>query len=289
LLVPYQLVTDFLPRLAKGVQFDAVRGELRAPATLAGTATSPAARPPASAPRKRVVVVDAGHGGEHPGMRAVLANGRVVYEKVITLGIARKLEAALSERGFQVVMTRDRDTLISLVDRGEIANRANGDIFLSIHVNANGPSGSAATRGFETYFLAEALTEDAKRVEAMENEVIRADGSRGSETEGLAFIFSDMVQNEHLRASSELAETIQRGIQARRHPGPDRGVKQAKFLVLVSAFMPAVLIETGYGTNKSEAAWLASEVGQSTLANAIANAAVAYFKDYDRRMGADQP
>jgi len=286
LFVPLQLVADLLPRLARDIEYDRAKSELRGPAVVA-TATPVRTAPP-SAPRKRVVVVDAGHGGTDPGMRAPLGGGKVAFEKTINLGIAQKLAVALRDKGFTVVMTRNRDTLISLSDRGAIANRARGDLFLSVHVNASGTSERrlGSTRGFETYFLSEARTEDERRVAAMENEAVRYEPEAAvSASDGLTFLLNDMAQNENLRESSELAETVQRHLAARGHPGPDRGVKQAEFAVLVRAFMPAVLIETGYGSNQSEARWLASGEGQSILANAIANAAAEYLRNYDRRTG----
>jgi N-acetylmuramoyl-L-alanine amidase len=285
LYLPMQFVADNLPRLARDVEYDAEKGVLRgAPApAVPATATTPG-RPP----RQKVVVVDAGHGGIDGGMCARLPDGRIVHEKTIALGIAQKVAIALRDKGHKAVMTRERDTLIALADRGAIANRAAGDLFLSIHVNsaATRECRTATRRGFETYFLSEARTEDERRVEALENEVTRFEsGPAATAGDALSFLLADMVQNEHLRESSELAETVQRHLTSRGHPGPDRGVKQAGFAVLVHAFMPAVLIETGFGSNQTEARWLASGEGQSVLANAIANAAHEYLRNYDRRVG----
>ena len=306
-LVPAQLVTEILPRVVSGLLFDTTARELRtfAPTVARRTPeerptprTPPPVRkegpPPVDDPapsgaglRRRTVVVDAGHGGRDGGMQGILPDGRSVAEKTITLGVARELQSVLRERGISVVMTRTRDTLIALSDRGRIANQRKGDLFVSIHVNAANPAwrDAAGTRGFETYFLAEAKTEDARRVAEMENESIRfeidADAPKG---DPLSLIITDMVQNEHLRESSELAERIQRRV-SRVHPGPSRGVKQAGFRVLVTAFMPAVLVEIGYGTNRSEAAYIASVAGQREIARAIADAAVEYLVDYERRAG----
>jgi N-acetylmuramoyl-L-alanine amidase len=250
---------------------------------------------------KRIIVVDAGHGGDRGGMRARLPNGSFIDEKTITLGVARKLRDELLKRGVEVVMTRDRDGNVcpdpasedcpidvELAERGRIANDAHGDLFLSIHVNAAGPAerNPRAVRGLETYFLAEAKTEDERRVERMENEVVRF------ETEApiapgnpLAFIINDMAQNEHLRESSELASAIQSGVGA-SHPGTSRGVKQANFSVLRNAFMPAVLVETGFGSNPAEAQWLNSDAGQRKLAMTIADATMDYLVKYERRVRA---
>jgi N-acetylmuramoyl-L-alanine amidase len=97
-----------------------------------------------------------------------------------------------------------------------------------------------------------------------------------------------MAQNEHLRESLTLASLVQRAVKG-VHPGPDRGVKQAPFSVLVNAFMPSVLVEIGFGSNPSEARWMVSEVGQQQLAEAIADACVAYLAQYERKVGAGEP
>ena len=312
--VPWSLATDLLPRLGAGVLFDAEKRELRRFAPLVGTRrTAPTTRraesasdatPPPAAPvaradntrasegkllptRRHVVVVDAGHGGPDNGMQGPIGSARKVYEKNITLAVSKVLREALKERGIDVVMTRTTDTLIALSDRGKIANQAKGDLFVSIHVNAANPrwKSPGAARGFETYFLAEAKTEDAKRVEAMENESIRFETTvDASRDDPLGFIIRDMAQNEHLRESSRLAELIQGGMKS-VHPGPNRGVKQAGFRVLVTAFMPAVLVEIGFGTNPAEAAWMTSEAKQQQLAAQLADAIVRYLAEYERKVG----
>jgi N-acetylmuramoyl-L-alanine amidase len=176
--------------------------------------------------------------------------------------------------------------LIALDDRGRIANRASGDLFISIHVNAANPTWKdpAVTRGYETYFLSEARTEDARRVEQMENESVRyEDASPAAKADPLSFIVNDMYQNQHLRESSELADLIQQRL-GRIHPGPSRGVKQAGFRVLVTAYMPAVLVEIGFGTNGREAAFLSLPDKQAAIATAVADAAMAYLHRYEGRV-----
>jgi N-acetylmuramoyl-L-alanine amidase len=296
LLVPLQVVTDVLPRGVTGWLYDAPARELRAFSTVArrpardsaatppGTPRTPV--PPAEVRGRHTVVVDAGHGGPDGGMQGTTAGGRTVQEKDVTLAVARELQGALRERGIGVVMTRARDTLIALADRGKIANQRRGDLFISIHVNAANPAwrNSSGARGFETYFLAEAKTEDERRVAQMENESVRFETSTETEKgDPLSFIITDMAQNEHLRESSELASRIQRRL-GKVHPGPSRGVKQAGFKVLVTAFMPAVLVEIGYGTNPAEAAYIASAAGQRQIAASIAEAAEEYLADYSRRV-----
>jgi N-acetylmuramoyl-L-alanine amidase len=209
-----------------------------------------------------------------------------VYEKDITLAIARALKTALERRGITVVMTRKSDTLIALGDRGRIANQEKGDLFMSIHVNAANPRWKqpGGARGFETYFLAEAKTEDERRVEAMENEVIKFEtNAETTRDDPLGFIIRDMAQNEHLRESSRLADLVQAGMR-KVHPGPNRGVKQAGFVVLVKAFMPAVLVEVGFGSNSAESAYMTAPDNQRTLAEALADAADAFLAQYERKV-----
>ena len=219
-------------------------------------------------------------------MTGPIGRGPAVVEKTVTLAVATKLAAALRARGYDVLMTRTTDTLIALSDRGRIANAAHADLFVSVHVNAANPNWKdpAASRGFETYFLAEAKTEDAKRVERMENEAVKFEtGVHAPKGDPLSYIINDMAQNEHLRESSELAETIQASL-ARVHPAPDRGVRQANFSVLRNSFMPAVLVEIGFGTNPKDAAILTSRDWQTKLAASIADATVKYVKSYERRV-----
>ena len=310
LYVPLALATELLPRLGAGVLFDPDKAELRRFATVTVARRAPAPRPrpetpspdlPASpadnvrsAPasrsvslRQRVVVVDAGHGGRDNGMSGPIGGGPRVYEKNVTLAVSKLLQRALEERGVRVVMTRTTDTLIGLYDRGPIANAAKGDLVVSIHVNAANPrwQNPGSARGFETYFLAEAKTEDERRVAAMENEAVKfetdADVSRD---DPLGFIMRDMAQNEHLRESMRLASLIQTGMRT-VHPGPSRGVKQAGLAVLVTAFMPAVLVEIGFGTNRAEAQYMTDGDRQRELASTLADAVVRYLEQYERKVG----
>jgi N-acetylmuramoyl-L-alanine amidase len=278
LYLPYSFVSDLLPRIATGITFDSRRAILQRRPVVANP-------PPAARPRQFTVVVDAGHGGPDRGMRGPIGAEWEIREKDITLDVALALRDVLQERGVNVVMTRSTDTLIALSDRGRIANAKKGDVFLSIHVNAANPNWKqpGAARGFETYFLSEARTEDAKRVEAMENEVVKYEiASEVAANDPLSFIVHDMEQNQHLRESSELAATVQRSL-SRMHPGPNRGVKQAGFRVLVTAFMPAVLVEIGFGTNAPEARYLRDPSRQRELASSIADATMQYLAGYLRR------
>jgi N-acetylmuramoyl-L-alanine amidase len=229
------------------------------------------------------VVVDAGHGGRDPGAPM---RGTSIREKDVALQVALHLGGILKERGVDVVYTRTRDTLIALDDRGRIANEARGDLFISIHVNAANPrwKDPGAARGFETYFLAAAKTEDDKRVEEMENEAVRFEAEvEVPNGDPLSFILSDMLQNEHLRESADLADIVQRHLRS-VHRGPDRGVKQAGFRVLNHAFMPAILVELGFGTNAQEAAFLTTNARQRAMAAAVADATMEFLERHRARV-----
>jgi N-acetylmuramoyl-L-alanine amidase len=301
--VPFEVVAELLPRIASDrLQYNSGRAELRftgsaAPSSVAMIPTSESSSKRASPSRpgtrthKRRIVVDAGHGGPDTGMHGPIGGHFTIYEKNITLAVAEKLDTALRARGMSVTMTRTRDTLITLGDQGKIANEVHGDVFVSIHVNAANLAWHkpAEARGYETYFLAEAKTEDAKRVERMENESVHFEtGSSSGKDDPLTFITMDMAQNEHLRESSELAEIIQRRLGAVEE-GPSRGVKQAGFRVLVTAFMPAVLVEIGFGTNAEEARFITNPAKQRAIANAIANGVNEYLDNYERRLGSTTP
>jgi N-acetylmuramoyl-L-alanine amidase len=313
LLVPLQLVSEVFPDVVPNTRWDSEAKQLvvfgtgnsatvgsraadqpdaRTRKDDAGGSTSRAgdARlPPVPLKRHRyTIIVDAGHGGVDNGMTGPLGGGPKIYEKNITLAVALKLGDQLEARGVDVVYTRTRDTLIALDDRGRIANRAAGSLFISIHVNAANPNWKdpRGSRGFETYFLSEARTEDARRVEQMENDAAKFESTQDKidKDDPLSFILSDMQQNMHLRESSELADLIQRRL-GRMHPGPSRGVKQAGFRVLVTAYMPAVLVEIGFGTNPSEAAFISNPSKQQAIASAVADAAMEYLRRYEGRMG----
>ena len=316
LYIPLQLVAEIVPRVATNLVWDAEKFELRAfsfvgkyaareAAAAPRSSSSRISGPPADDRRldrvpavvtssaalgplrsRRLVVVDAGHGGPDGGMHGPLGGGPEILEKNITLNVARRVGAALGERGIDVKYTRTRDTLIALYDRGRIANDAHADLFVSIHVNAANPSWKdpGGARGFETYFLAEAKTEDARRLERMENEVVKFEsGPSARAGDPLSFILNDMAQNEHLREANELAELIQ-GRMKRVHPGPSRGVKQAGFAVLVRAFMPAVLVEIGFGSNPADAAYMTNPARVEELAAAISDGVLEYLKRYERRV-----
>lgn len=288
LFLPLQFVSEVLPRhLSSRFRYDPRAARLidtGLPPVVAAVPT--AERPAANAwglRRTHRVTLDPGHGGVDPGTAGLyFPRGRT--EKHITLEVGLLLRDELRRRGVEVTMTRTRDTLIDLRHRGRYC-AAECDLFVSIHVNAlPRRPGYTTVRGFETYFLAEARTEDAARVARMENEAVRFE-QPSEETEALAgldFILKDLQLNEHLRESARAAQLVQQHL-GKAHDGENRGVKQAGFMVLTTARRPAILVELGYGTNRQDARLLSDTPSQRRLTLALADAITEYLIEWERR------
>ena len=244
---------------------------------------------PPSTPRppKRdswVVLIDPGHGGQDPGAIGV----RGTREKDVTLSIATRLARELErEEGVEAFLTRDRDTLIALADRPRVL-RLRGvehtpDLFLSIHANSM-PRKPNATRGFESYFLAVAKSDEARQVALRENSSLQfEEGREPEDIDPLQFMLSDLQSAGNLRESSLFANTIS-SILSAKLSAPDLGVRQAGFWVLWEANMPAVLVEVGYLSNTSEERQLRSSSYQAKIADALADAVVTYLSEYGQRV-----
>ncbi len=222
----------------------------------------------------RVIVIDPGHGGEDTGA----VGPRGLEEKDVTLSVAKRLKGMLEKKlNCTVLLTRTDDTYIPLEDRTSFANRNGADIFISIHANA---ARRRLARGVETYFLSfEASDDDARMVAAFENGIIGidADGNGPKVTEDLKAILWDLTQNESLHQSSKLAEAIHTSVLSVTGE-TNRGVKQAHFIVLSGATMPAVLLEVGFITNPAEERRLSTERFQNLIAEAVAEGVVKYAK-----------
>ncbi len=301
LFLPLHWLTGHVPRLLPNrYRWNPWLSRLdEQPATVVATSPVPPAPiatapqpplPPPAAPNPitglrlaHTIVVDPGHGGIDPGNPGLNFPGGLT-EKDITLGIGKLLRAELVRRGLNVVLTRSTDTLIELASRPTFC-RAVCDLFVSIHVNAM-PAGrrQTAVNGVETYFLSDAKTEDQKRVAQMENDALRFEATPVVDGP-LGFILRDLQLNEYLRESARLAELVQ-GKVSGIHPGEDRGVQQGPFLVLAAARRPAILVETGFATNRSDGAFLASATGQHKIATAIADGIVAYLLEFERKIAA---
>jgi N-acetylmuramoyl-L-alanine amidase len=226
----------------------------------------------------RLIVLDAGHGGDDPG--AVGPSG--LQEKELALDVTRRVARLVDDRlGVKVMLSRDGDYFVPLRDRTSFANRARADLFVSIHANAHRQAVSA---GVETYFLSsEATDSEARQVAALEN--------RGAELESpvargradvLQAILWDLAQSEFQTESSRLAEIVQDSMtQSLRIP--NRGIKQAGFHVLGGAAMPAVLIEIGFVTNPREERRLKDSRYRDEIARAILAGLAEYKRYWDQR------
>jgi len=220
-----------------------------------------------------IVVIDAGHGGQDPG---AVANG--VREKDINLAIALRLESALKSKGIKVELTRKTDVYLKLAERTEIANKLNAEVFVSIHANAL-PKGRSA-RGFEIYLMALPTDNDALELAKIENREL-VDGKTDAaasdrKTQLLLSILGDMQQNYKIGESTDFAEYL---YKAGNQTGlPMRRVAQAPFFVLRGADMPAVLLETGFLTDRNEARLLLQAGYQQKIADAMALGIINYLR-----------
>ena len=220
-----------------------------------------------------VIVIDAGHGGQDYG--AIGPTG--LAEKDVTLDMALRLEKLLSKAGFKVILTRKDDTFIPLAERTQIANSNGADLFISIHANS---SKKRNISGFETYFLDQAKNDEARAVAALENSSLRFEKENQEELSDLDFILLDLVQNQFLKESSDLAYMIQENM-GRKLPIPNRGVDQAGFFVLNKAYMPAVLVETAFISNKSEEKLLKSSSFKQKIAEGVLNSILDFKEKYE--------
>lgn len=213
-----------------------------------------------------VIVIDPGHGGKDPGA----LNRRLgVREKDITLAVSLKVGEYINTYmpEVKVVYTRDDDRFIDLGERGPIATRANGDLFISIH--ANSVANNTTAHGAEVYILGLARTEAALASMKRENSVA-ALGDSGTPmdlTENQLLIY-ELANAGNMAISERLASMIENQFSSRAQRR-SRGVKQAGFQVLWDLPMPSVLIELGFVTNPNEANYMTSDYGQSILASAI--------------------
>ena len=216
-----------------------------------------------------LIVIDAGHGDQDPG--AVAKNG--IKEKDINLSVAKKLaEILVRDYGKKVILTRQEDVFVPLRERGNIANKNNADMFISIHSNA-APS-VTSRKGFEVYFLSEnGSDKEADEVARLEN---AAENFEKNADTDINTILWSMVINEYMNESSEFAYFVTENV---RETFPDykiNGVKQAGFRVLRGAKMPAVLVELGYMTNFSDLVMLCKEEFQLKMAALIAKSVIDY-------------
>ncbi len=235
--------------------------------------------------KTRVIVIDAGHGGKDPG-----ALGSFSREKDITLAIALKTGEYIEKNisNSKVIYTRNDDSTLDLRDRPRIANKANADLFISIHANW---ASSKSVMGAETYFMG--ITKDQANLEIAMKEnaaMLREDDYSAEKYDGFdptsteSYIMFSLTQKVFQQQSEDLAVRIQKQFRERVNRN-DRDVKQAGFWVLFNTKMPSVLIETGFITNQTEEKYLNSKEGQDYLASAIFRACKDYLNVVDNRTG----
>lgn len=224
------------------------------------------------------VALDAGHGAHDFG---ATYHGHI--EKNIALAVVLKVGKLLERNpNIDVIYTRKSDVFIDLVERANIANRADANIFVSIHCNANK---NTAADGCETYVMGLNKNASNLAVAKAENAVITLEKDYKQKYEGFdpnnpgSMIGVQLMQEEYLENSIALASKIQDRF-VNDYERKNRGVKQAPFMVLHKAYMPRVLIEMGFISNPAEGAYLDSEDGQDDMAQAIANAIISYKKEY---------
>lgn len=216
------------------------------------------------------IVIDPGHGGKDTG--AVSATG--LTERDLTMAVARRLAAELRARGHAVRLTRDDGEGRALIDRTAIANRLEARVFVSLHANA---SSFSSVKGSETYYM----SLDDRASDAAAAALAELENTAGSSPDGrsdLDLILWDLAQASVLNDSAELAVAVQSRLNELLEIR-DRGVKQAPFVVLTGATMPAILVEVGFLSNPAEASRLASPEHQQALAGAIAAGIEAFLRD----------
>lgn len=231
-----------------------------------------------------VVVIDAGHGGGDYGALGVATN-----EKTINLNVALKLGKLIDDKmdGVKVVYTRSTDRFISLQQRANIANKADGNLFISIHTNSVDKSARNRTTvsGAATYTLGMHKTEDNLAVAKRENSVIKLEKDYSTTYQGFdpnsteSYIIFEINQSKHVEQSVDFASRVQREF-VRVADRKNNGVRQAGFWVLAKTSMPAVLVELDFICNPTVEKFLSSNDGQERLAKSIFNAFKSYYKSY---------
>ncbi|MBR3983347.1 MAG: N-acetylmuramoyl-L-alanine amidase [Bacteroidaceae bacterium] len=237
------------------------------------------------------VVIDAGHGGKDPG--AISANKKL-YEKDVTLKVALMVGESIKKNHpeVKVLYTRKTDVFVGLNDRARMANKANADLFISIHTNA---AKNRTAKGAETYTLGieEERTERNLEIAKRENGVIFLEDNHEKTYANFnpnspeSYIIFEYMQSEFVKESIHMAQYVQEHLasDANRH---DRGVRQAGFLVLNATSMPSILVELGYISNAEDAKYLGSESGQKRMSRCISEAFDKYYTDL-MKLNASQP
>ena len=227
------------------------------------------------------VVIDPGHGGVDPG-----ALGRKSKEKDVNMSVSKMLASLINENypEVKVIFTRTTDVKIPLVTRADIANKADADLFISIHSNA---SKKTTANGCETFTLGAGSSAEAKAAAMYENEVILSEDNFEEMYKGFdphsseSYIIFELIRSHDMELSAELAQMVQDGM-VKSSKLQNRGVSSAGFLVLHRTVMPSILVELGFITNSKDEAVISSKNGQKNLARGIFDGFKEYYETYGK-------
>jgi N-acetylmuramoyl-L-alanine amidase len=223
------------------------------------------------APRKRVIVIDAGHGGQDPG-----AHGAAAFEKDINLAAARALKARLERGGhYKVVLTRDADVYVPLESRVRIAQRADADLFISLHSDSGPEPG---VRGASVYTLADRATSRSTRFVNKDDWFMKASLTADS---SVSDILLDLTQRATRNRSGAFAQMLVASIEGKA-PLLRRSHRDAGFMVLLAPDVPAVLLEMGFVSNPEDEQLLSDDAHRKELMNAVGDAIDDYFGESQR-------
>jgi N-acetylmuramoyl-L-alanine amidase len=269
---PYRFVVDILP-VSREDFFARARGRpIVSDPPLEPTASAFVAPPKPKADERPTIVIDPGHGGVDPGARSISG----IDEKKIALIYARELKRQIEATGrFRVQLTRDRDIFIRLRDRVGMAERMEGDLFISLHANNHE---SPKVRGASVYSLSENASDaEAEALAAKENKAdIIAGVDLSEQTEVVSKILIDLAQRETMNLSKQFANALVTEV-GRVTKLLSNTHRSAGFAVLKSATVPSILIEIGYLSNRSEERLLRSKRHRVRMTGAIIEAIKAYF------------
>ena len=239
-----------------------------------------------------VLVIDPGHGGQDPGAR-----GRRGKEKDVNLAVSKLLGQYISEAhpDVKIIYTRKNDVLVGLDERADIANKANANLFISIH--SNSVERKPYVKGAEVFTFGVTRTAENLEVAKRENSVIKYEENYEQKYEGFdpnsseSYIIFEFMVNHYVEQSINFASMVQNELVKTAGRG-NRGVKQAGYLVLRKSTMPRVLVELDFISNAEAENYLLSPIGQRTLARSLSNAFTKYKAEFDRiekKTGIEKP
>ncbi len=219
----------------------------------------------------RTVVIDPGHGGRDPGAKGVSGS----LEKNVVLDISKRIKSILENVGIKVIMTRHRDEYVTLEERTEMASKTDADLFLSVHANANPVS---SIQGMEVYVVKTRNKQDLEEEQRNKNEKIFVKRMSPRDPSLVKGIITDMMYQSKVAQSALLAQAMASQASAYADTS-NRGVRPCRFFVVRNTLIPAVLVEVGFLTNRSEEKKLKSSVYRQRMAEAIARSVVRYAND----------